>query len=374
MTQNEKREYIKNIWLDPRHPGGLAGPLKVYQIVKKEGKYKIGLNTVKKILSNIEAYSVQKPARRHFSRSRVIVSGIDAQWDGDLASMENVAKYNDGVQFLLVLIDIFSRFLIVKPLTNKKSVTVANALKSIFQHNSRKPKVIRFDQGGEFKAEVKKYLKKEDIHVFYTLNKQTKANYAERVIRTLKERIYSYFMEKQTYRYIDVLQDIVHSYNNTPHQSLDGITPASVTKRNEDEIRYMQYLVRKKRKQPPSTKLKRKIYKFKIGDLVRISHLKGTFQKGYQEKWTVEYFKVANRFKRGNQDIYKLIDMLGDEIHGTFYRYELQKVMKSDTDTYKVEKIIKRRKWKGRKQVLVKWLGWPAKFNSWVDDTDIRVI
>jgi len=59
-------------------------------------------------------------------------------------------------------------------------------------------------------------------------------------------------MEKQTYRYIDVLQDIVHSYNNTPHQSLGGVTPASVTKQNEDEIRYIQYLVRKKRKQPPS--------------------------------------------------------------------------------------------------------------------------
>jgi len=95
--------------------------------------------------------------------------------------------------FLLVLIDIVSRFLIVKPLTNKKSVTVANALKSIFERNSRKPKVIRFDQGGEFKAEVKKYLKNEDIHVFYALNNQTKANYAERVIRTLKETIFIFY-------------------------------------------------------------------------------------------------------------------------------------------------------------------------------------
>jgi len=58
-------------------------------------------------VSNIEAYSVQKPVSRNFPRSRVILSGIDAQWDGDLASMENVAKYNDGIHFLLVLIDIF---------------------------------------------------------------------------------------------------------------------------------------------------------------------------------------------------------------------------------------------------------------------------
>lgn len=51
----------------------------------------------------------------------MIVSGLNAQWDGDLASMENVAKYNDDIKFLLVLIDIFSRFLIVKPLKDKNS-------------------------------------------------------------------------------------------------------------------------------------------------------------------------------------------------------------------------------------------------------------
>lgn len=56
-------------------------------------------------------------------------------------------------------------------------------------------------------------------------------------------------MQNQTYKCIDVLQDMVNSYNNTPHQSLGGATPASVTKQNEDEIRYVQYLVRKKRKQ-----------------------------------------------------------------------------------------------------------------------------
>ena len=54
-------------------------------------------------------------------------------------------------------------------------------------------------------------------------------------------------MEKQTYRYIDVLQKIVYSYNHTPHQSLGGSTPASVNKSNEDEMRHVQYLVRNKK-------------------------------------------------------------------------------------------------------------------------------
>ena len=62
------------------------------------------------------------------------------------------------------------------------------ALKSIFTEDVRKPKTIRFDQGGEFKSNVKKYLKTEKINVFYTHNSQIKSNYAERVIKTLKTK------------------------------------------------------------------------------------------------------------------------------------------------------------------------------------------
>lgn len=90
---------------------------------------------------------------------------------------------------MLVLIDIFSRFLIVKPLKDKKSSTVAKAIKSVLEeHKDRKPRVIRFDQGGKFKSKVKRFLTKQNIKVFYTQNSRIKSNYAERVIRSLKEK------------------------------------------------------------------------------------------------------------------------------------------------------------------------------------------
>ena len=131
-------------------------------------------------------------------------------------------------------------------------------------------------------------------------------------------------MEKQTYRYIDVLDDIVKSYNNTPHESLGGRTPTSVNKHNEDEIRYIQYLVRNKQKKQHTIKKKEKrkkpFYKFQVGDRVRVSQIKRVFEKGYQENWTLEYFTITRRFKRDNLDIYTLEDTLGDKIKGTFYR------------------------------------------------------
>ena len=247
MTNRQKEEYITKIWKTPEHPAAFASPDKVYNVIKKENKFDIGRGTIKKILSKEDTYTVQKSPRRNFPRNRVIVSGQNDQWDIDLASMENVSKYNDGVKYLLVVIDIFSRFLMVKTLKDKKSATVAKGLKELFREFDKKPHLIRFDQGGEFKSEVKKTLKMEGVHFFYTLNSQIKANYAERVIKTLKNRIYSYFMENQSYRYINVLQKLVNSYNNTPHESLDNATPASVSKKNEDEIRYIQYLVRQKK-------------------------------------------------------------------------------------------------------------------------------
>ena len=74
-------------------------------------------------------------------------------------------------------------------------------------------------------------------------------------------------------------------------------------------MRYVQYLVRNKKmkRKPPNTimklnvkskKKKKQIYKFRIGDHVRVSHQKRTFGKGYQEKWTVEYYKIAKRVSK----------------------------------------------------------------------------
>lgn len=148
MTQKQKEEYVAKIWTDPRHAAAFEGPVKLYDVIRKDGNYKIGLGTIRKILSKKETYSFQRPARSNFPRNRVIVSGINAQWDGALASMENVSKYNNEIEFLLVLIDIFSIYLVVRPLKDEKSVTVMEALKSIFKGNNRRPKTIRFDQGG----------------------------------------------------------------------------------------------------------------------------------------------------------------------------------------------------------------------------------
>lgn len=58
-SDRNMEEYLKNIWYNPRHPGSFAGPSKLFQVVKRERKYDIGLEKIKKFLQNQDAYSLQ---------------------------------------------------------------------------------------------------------------------------------------------------------------------------------------------------------------------------------------------------------------------------------------------------------------------------
>ena len=72
---------------------------------------------------------------------------------------------------------------------------------------------------------------------------ETKANYAERVIKTLKHKLFRYLLKNRTERYIDVLKDAVHSYNHTIHRNL-GDKPSAIAKAKESECILQQYLLR----------------------------------------------------------------------------------------------------------------------------------
>jgi transposase InsO family protein len=136
------------------------------------------------------------------------------EYEADLADVTSFSQQNDGIQFLLIVIDLFSRYLHVRPLKNKTSNIVLEAFQDIF-NNTIKPKKIRTDKGKEFCNNLlEQYLKPEGIYHHIARN-QTKANYAERCIKTLQGMLYRYFTKKRTYRYIDVLQIFVSIYNAT---------------------------------------------------------------------------------------------------------------------------------------------------------------
>ena len=100
-------------------------------------------------LSQQDVYTLHKPTRRHYKRSRVIVPGIEAQFQADLVDVQNLSRYNKGYKYLLTCIDIFSKYAWVVPLKTKQGQELLKAFKNILS-SRRKPVKLQTDQGTEF--------------------------------------------------------------------------------------------------------------------------------------------------------------------------------------------------------------------------------
>ena len=178
--------------------------------------------------------------------------------------------------------------------------------------------------------------------------------------------------EKNAFVYFDVLQDFIDSYNNTTHSAL-GIPPAKVKMENERRSRIDQYILYAKRnKKTLEGEGKRQKFVVKVGESVRIPHSRQKFDRFYDEKWSGEVFTVYRRFRRDNICVYKLEDKQGEKIKGSFYNREMQKVTYNPDAEFKIEKVLRRKVEKGKKLILVKWRGWPKKFNSWIYSNNLR--
>ena len=93
-------------YFDPSHPASFKGPNKLHQVVVKEGKHKISLSQIRKWLQDQESYRLMKPMRRKIKRMRVIVTGLHDQYDAGLADFIGYSNANDGIRYLLVIIDV----------------------------------------------------------------------------------------------------------------------------------------------------------------------------------------------------------------------------------------------------------------------------
>ena len=85
--------------------------------------------------------------------------------------MQLIRKYNKGIRYLLCVVGLFSKYVFVVPLKDKKGTTIANAFQSILNNSKRKPKKIWVDQGSEFyNTHFKKRLKNNNIEMYSTYN------------------------------------------------------------------------------------------------------------------------------------------------------------------------------------------------------------
>lgn len=315
-------------YTDPKNAAAFAGitgfkknqNLKDYKDIKKK-----------------EFYSRHSPLIKKFTRNKVVVAGIDDTWQIDLLDVKNIANHNSGNNFILTVIDVFSKKAWAKPIKTKLAANVLVAFKKILKEG-RVPKRIHADKGREFKGEFSKYLKENNINI-YSTSTELKAQVVERFNRTIRGRMYRLFSFNESKKkklnkfqnYTNFLEDLVTNYNNSYHRSIKT-TPNSVNKKNEKKIREILY--------PKSAKLIE--IHFNKGDYVRLpvdSRIpNNNFSKrGYTPNWRSDVYIVQNILLR-HPAVYKIQSIEGEELDGYFYRQELQKVADNEFpfDTYKV--------------------------------------
>ena len=131
------------------------------------------------------ADELHKPIRRNFPERRVIVHNVDDIWCSDLVDMQKLSKWNKGYKYLLMVLDLFSKYGWIVPLKSKTGLEVSKAFESIFRQN--KPKKLWVDKGKEYyNKNVLDLLAKNNIEIYSTENEE-KSSVCERWNRTIKE-------------------------------------------------------------------------------------------------------------------------------------------------------------------------------------------
>jgi len=296
-------------------------------------------------------YTLHKPIKHKFKTRRVTVSKIDDQWQADLVDMQKYSKANKNYNYILTIIDIFSKYAWAIPIKKKRGEDITNAFRKVFKE--RIPDKLHTDKGLEFiNKDTQNLLKKNDVHWFATEN-ETKAQVVERLNRTLKTKMYKYFTYKNSKVWIDIIDQLLLNYNNSYHRSIK-MTPNEGSLKENEKIVYNNLF--------PKKKEKIKTNRFKVGDRVRISKKRKDFTKGYLPNFTEEIF-IIKEVLDTKPTTYKLKDMNNEDIIGSFYEEEM---VLYDSDVYEIEKVLK--KSKGR--LLVKWKGYEQP--TWILETDFK--
>ena len=311
---------------------------------------------VRQWLRGREEYTLHRP----FTRVRETLSFLSPHprhtLQADLMDVSSIAGANDGNRFILTTVDVFTGESSATPIASKSGQTVASALQPqlvkgyLFLHT---------DKGTEFYNRfVRKVVSDLGITHYSTENDNIKAGVVERFNRTLREVMARMMNHRRSKRYMDDLQALVQAHNNTTN---------SRTQKSPNEMvqsdPHLEWILRHERMTPKTARPQ-----FSVGDHVRLSAARRQFLRGYHEQWTREVFVVKSVDNSTEPITYRVEDLMGEEIKGRFYLGELQKVTYDPDAEFQIEKVIRTRKRGGKTELLVKWQGYPEKFNSWIDN------
>lgn len=356
------QDEVLSAYVKPGHPVAFSSPKTVADY------FDISQKRAKKILEHCDSYNVHREYKAPRVYNPFFVHHRREQIQADLIDVSQLAEVNEGVRFLLLFIDIFTKRVWLCPLKNKSGRIVNGAISAWLNTLDVCPKQLGTDRGLEFKnALVQRTLSEKNVE-WLPLGGTMKAAVAERANKSIQILMYKYMSSKETTKYIDKLQDLVDTYNTRPHRSLEGMTPSEADQLdNESKVQAINHsryeeIARKRKHNLP----------FKLGDVVKIKTLAkkvSSSSRAYAEQFKGEYFMIVRINRTMPVAMYYLRSMDTEEvIDGGFYAEELQR---QRGDVYKVDSVLRRRVRRGVPEIFVKWKDFGERWNEWIPESNI---
>ena len=289
-NSNKYDTVLTSLYTDPSKPSSFSSVHNLYFYAKKIFP-EIRLKDVQDFLTRSKTYTKFKKPVFKGPRRKVFVAYPNETWQCDTAELQSLKKQNSNFSYILFCLDQFSRYLYARPYKTKNNAETIEVFSSIVAEAGTAPEFCFTDKGTEMnfmnnafaKFEVKRY------HV----NSPLKAQMVERVILSVKRWLFKAMIERGTLRYIDILQDVVYSYNHRIHKSLFGLSPAeAMLPENFKTLKtaflkaYRQYGNQFKDKEP----------KFAVNDTVRIVKDRTKFSRGFKETFSPETYTINKVF------------------------------------------------------------------------------
>lgn len=248
-----------------------------------------GVPTKLKIVQDIIAKNTQYQL---FKKTKKIVGAHMVSfrpnqiWQADLLDLQKFHNQNHGFRYILIVVDVFTRFAYAVPLKNKEATTVFEAFKKVTNEADSFPEKLITDNGNEFlNRQLTPYLKRNGIvHETNDAGYHPTLGIIDRFSRTIKEKLFKSFSADNNVIWDTKLKGFIEAYNKTPHRSLGDIAPNSVDKnfqlvyniniqknhiKNNDRFKVGQY-VRKRLAKPLFTKGYKQIYSNTVYTIVKV--------------------------------------------------------------------------------------------------------
>ena len=372
---------LKKLYVDY----GFPSTYKLFKIAQ-DNNLKISMKDIQEFINKerIRQLYFKEPTK---SKGHIVAFSPNELWQMDLMDVSKYAHQNKNYKWILLIIDVFTRFSYGIAIKNKTNDEVYKGLKEILK--DKKPKVIMTDNGKEFLGNKVENLLDEDdiIHQTNKVGEHTALGIIDRFVKTFRDMIGKNMTAHNNTNWIDNYKKLINSYNDTYHDTIK-MKP----KEGDKHILALSVLNNSLSKDNTQTKIK-------IGDIVRIKLKESKFKKSGLPLWSSNTYKVLevnglNAVLDDNKEskTYLLqkvdkedkIDINKEELKSTKKKTQVRRLHKEELhekayevedekeeEKYEIEKIIGDKKYHNKRFFLIKWKGYSNKHNTYEPENEL---